>query len=270
MLYSPKLMQDLPIICIDTANRGKNFPVFQWRGTWSAWVEFVRACMVDDSAAGRDLRGRMGESFPDSWSGISDTFDQWAQSGTYARAFEEFQRAEARLEADRFQPGAMRPAVAGGAWIVPLTLAGNPMPARIRERTKLPPKNLELAISVASSVNWRNISRSMAKIARASWDYLQAGGAVRLTIHYCYAFHKPQGEARGVIFSIEVPLTSASAFSSAASAQEFRGASIRMAQSLSGLKGDSLPLIRLLRPGLLDITGRVADDDKAREALRIK
>lgn len=269
MLYSPSLMSQLPIVSIDTLNKGKNFPVFQWRGTWSAWVEFVRACMADESAAGGDLRSRMRESFPDSWSGITDTFEDWQRSGTYAQAYSEFQRAEAKLEADRFQPGAMRPAVAGGAWIVPLALAGNPMPARIRERTKLPPKNLELAVSVSCVVDWEDISHSMAKIARASWDYLQAGGAVRVTVNYCYAFSKAQGEARGALFSIDVPLTSASAFASAASAQEFRGASLCMAQSLSGLKGDSLPLIRYAKPGILDITGRVADDEKACAVLRI-
>jgi hypothetical protein len=135
---------------------------------------------------------------------------------------------------------------------------------------KLPPKNLQLTISVSCNVDHADITRATATVARAAWNYLQAGGAVTITVHYAYGFHKPCDGAEGVVFSVQVPLTNSASFASAISAQQFRGAIISLATSLSGLKGDTLPVLRLKMPGALDVTGKLTDDEKARDALAIR
>jgi hypothetical protein len=245
--------------------------LYRWAGGYSQWMQFARECAADDSAAGRFFAEDADDLCKNSrFSGIGQSFADVSRAGHYNRAFEEFKRAEAKLEADRFQPGLPKPAVAGGAWIVPLVLTGNPMPARIRTRTKLPPKNLEVVVNVVHFIRWEDITASVARIARACWDYVEAGGAVSLTVHYIYRFTQPQDGHEGLLVSIKVPLTNQAAFASACSAQEFRGLGVSMARALSGYHNDSLPLGTLVRPGLLHVSGRPADDTKAREALRIR
>lgn len=247
-------------------------PLYTWAGGYSQWLAFIREASADPTPAGRFLRTDIDEHCKNArFSGIGQSGDDVLRAGFYTQAFEEFKRAEAKLEADRFQPGLLRPMVAGGAWIVPLVLAGNPMPARIRERSKLPPKNLELCVNVVHYIKWQDITASMARIARAAWDYVQAGGTVSLTVHYIYQFTKPQDGHEGFLASIKVPLTNQASFASACSAQEFRGIGIAVARALSGYRDDSLPLGRLVkRASLLDVTGRPQDDTRAREALAIK
>jgi hypothetical protein len=272
-------MADLRTVQIrgeDYGQSARDHQFYQWSGSWSAWVEFLRRARADNSPGGRafaqELAAEGGRSHHfGRWSGVDQTPDSFLESATYRTAYAEFQRAEAKLEATRFQPGRPIPAVAGGAWVIPLVLAGNPMSARLKTRTKLPPVNLELAVNVFAGIQWRDITASIARIARASWDYIQAGGAVSITVHYVHRFGKAQEGHEGVLISIKVPLTSASAFASACSTQEYRGASMAFAGgALSPIKDDSLPLFKWVKPSLLHVTGRVQDDAKARAALNIK
>ena len=271
MLFNPNIMARLPIAELQRKAGGK-FPAFQWRGSYSQFVAFQQECEADTgSDAGRDLKGYASDRFPDTWSGVTETkADFYATGGVFAQAQKSFTEHEAKLEADRFLPGSPLRTVFGPQWIVPETLAGIPQCGRLRQRIRLPPKNISLSVSVSCMVDWRDIARSVATIARASWDYLQAGGAVRVVVHYVYGFAKPCNGAHGVVFSVEIPLTNVASFASGVSAQQFRAMPIAIAQALSGQRNDGLPVIRLNMPDTIDVTGRLADDVKTREAFAIK
>lgn len=267
MQFSPALMAEFSRVTVN----GMQF--YRWHGGYSAWLDFIRRARGDASPGGkafaRVTQGDADHHFGD-WSGVNQAPDSILAQGFYTTAREEFFKASAKLETDRYIPGALKPAVAGGAWIVPLVLAGNPMPARIRQRSKLPPVNLDLAVNVWVGVKWEDITRSMARIARAAWNYIEAGGAVSITANYVHHFSHAQDGCKGVVVSIQVPVTNMAAFASAASTQEYRGFTMAFAsQGLSPNVGDGLPLCKWNRPGLLHITGRPADDDKALAAFKI-
>lgn len=131
------IAQSLTLETLRTGTRPGEYsakPMHVWQGTHSAWMEFLRA-HAGDKVFSRALATMADEA---SFSGITVPRAQWLASGVFPNALEAFNAATARLHADNLQPGTLRPAVAGGAWVVPLVLAGNPMPSRIRERSKLP------------------------------------------------------------------------------------------------------------------------------------
>lgn len=240
---------------------------YRWQGTHSAWVQFYRACAADSSPAGRSLARNIADLavWHKSWAALEgQTPDAFLESGVSTAAHREFSRAVAKLHADRLQPGTLRPMVAGGAWVVPLVLAGNPMPSRIRERTKLPPKNIELGVTLMAMTDWRALTKSLAPIAHAAWAYIQAGGVVTLTVNYSWAFHKSQDGHEGVTISLKAPLTSEAGFASCISTQASRCWALLMGQSLSGVPNgaDSMPLAYWHRPNLPLLDGH-GDGDAA-------
>jgi hypothetical protein len=271
-------MQDIPSETLNMSighlreSAGSDMPFFHWQGTHSAFMEFYRQCLKDDTNAGASLRRNTKElEGQRSWSGLSEPAPAFIESGISIDAAREFQTTTAKLHADRFAPGAVRPAVAGGAWIIPLTLTGAPMPARIRERTKLPPLNINLGITAMARTNWKDVTKSLASVAHAAWQYLQAGGALTLTANYCWAFHSPMNGNRGLVVSIKAPLTSQAAFASACSLQTARALTLSLAQSLSGVPNghDSIPLAYWKKPGLHMVNGLAGEDAGILSALKI-
>jgi hypothetical protein len=252
----------------ETINTGKGaLPMFVWQGSYSAWLEHARAMHADS----RRYRGLLAERCDEGWAGMpGQDVAALLSTGIIDAALRDFEAAQAKLLNDNLLPGSMQPAVAGGAWIVPLVLANNPMPARIRTRSKLPPRSLDLCTNVSSHINPADVTASMARIAKAAWLYILAGGAVTITAHYIHKFSKPCDGQWGVLHSIKVPITNCAALASACSVQHYRGMDIIAAQCLSGDPHDGLPLVKWKRPGLLHVTGRLEDDAKARAALRIE
>lgn len=246
--------------------------MFRWQGTHSALVEFLQKCARDNTDAGRSLaRNQADLARQDSWAGLGEPPADFFTSGVSKAADKEFQAAVAKIHADRFVPGQLRAATAGGAWIVPLVLANSPMPARIRERTKLPPLNIDLGVTLMAMTPWKDLTRSLAPIAHAAWERLQAGGVVNLTTHYTWAFHAAQDGHMGVIVSVKAPLTNQAAFATAVSTQASRCFALLLGQSLSGVPDgrDSMPLAYWHKPGLHLLNGQGAGDKEVLKALRI-
>lgn len=75
-------------------------------------------------------------------------------------------------------------AITGGYWDTPSVLAGLPLAARTRKRTKLVPKRIHIAFYMSGGITTESMAPETAKIARAIWDYTLAGGAVDLTISH--------------------------------------------------------------------------------------
>jgi len=210
---------------------------------------------------------------PRNWAGFEkQALGKLLSTGIIDAALADFEKVQAKLITHAI-PDRPLPSVTGGVWVTPLVLANVPMCARLRTRTKLPPKNLELAVNVSAVVEASDITASLARIARAAWDYTLSGGAITITVNYVHHFTEPQTWKRedmhGVIHSIKVPLTNVAALASAVSSQQYRGTDMQAAKALSGYRDDGLPVTTLIKPGLLHVTGRIEDDTKARAALAI-
>lgn len=232
-----------------------------WTGTHSAFANLIRALVSDPTPAGKKFARKLADR-DNAWSGLTtQTAEELAQSCVSPDAHREFSAAVAKLHADRLQPGTTSPAVSGGPWVVPLVLTGAPLASRLRERTKLPPRNIDIGITVSAGTDWKNLARSLAPLAHAGWQYIEAGGALSLTAHHASTFDAPviiNGAAhRGVVFSIKAPLTNQAAFAATASVQLKRGLCIPLAMVLGD--SHSLPRAYVRKAGLVNLDGTGAD-----------
>lgn len=277
-LFSPPIMAEFQTETLlwvqNPSNVGKPSPtqVYRWAGTHSAFMDFIRRAQADGTVAAEHLTRQMARNDREThWSAITEPMADFLASGVSKDAHREFSAAVARLHADRLTPGRVRPMVAGGAWVVPLVLASNPLPSRIRERTKLPPVRLDIGVSVMAMTDWKDITASLAPLAHAAWEYIQQGGSVDLTTHYTMAFSAPQDGHQGLVFSVKAPLTSQAGFATAVSVQTHRCLALRIGQALSGEPGgrDSMPLAYWHKPGLFTFNGQGDGDKKALAALKI-
>jgi hypothetical protein len=273
--FSPSVMARLSSIDVDVQSPyHKHFKgtkrFFRFQGTWSQWLDLIREAQSTPSLAQQAFQDNLQRKFPSTWAGITDSLPTMLSTATYSDALREFNQTKARLESSHFQLGAPRPAVAGGAWIISLCLSSNPLPARLRPRSKLPPVNLEVSLSVVNSIAWQDITRSIATLARAIWNYIQAGGAATLTVHYCAGFNLTQDGHHGFISSLTIPTSNIAAFASAASAQEFRGLFLSFGLALSGQSRDRGIVTEWKKPGLAYLSGKPADDAKVLQSLRIQ
>lgn len=121
---------------------------------------------------------------------LSD-FDNTSKS-THAQTC--LESALAKLTENTRKPGDIRNTVTGGYWDVPSVIAGLPLAARSRTRTKLPPLNLKLWIAYSGSTNEAEIAPLTAKIAKAIWDYIKAGGIANLSVITGSKIRNPNAE----------------------------------------------------------------------------
>lgn len=280
--FSPSLMAEFKTVTINATigpyadpQAAKPLKFYQWTGTHAAWVELARLLRADPSDAGKSLARNWSRlpAYGLSWCALAGQPEQeFLATGISTAAHSAFQQATAKLHADRLMPGVVKPAIAGGAWVIPLVLAGNPMAARLKERTKLPPLNIDLGITLMARTDADALTRSLAPLAHAAWEYLQAGGVVSLTTHYTWGFRTQQDGHSGVVISIKAPLTNQAAFATAISVQFSRCYALIVGQSLSGVPDgrDGMPLAYWYKPGLHLLNGQGQGDRDALAALRVR
>jgi hypothetical protein len=162
--------------------------------------------------------------------------------------------------------------IVGSAFSVGRVMIGHPKAAFRRPKTRLPAKRVELAISVSGSVDHKDISRSMARIVNAAYRYHEAGGPVTLRVHYLLMFHvnNPETGSKGLVCSLDIPLTSGSLAAFGGSVQFFRAFAIPLAQALSGTAHDSLQCGQYNDPRIIGIHGRSNDAEATIKALQIE
>lgn len=253
---------------VRTRSRHESFsekPFHVWEGSYSDFLALVREHLTQD----RKFSDYLADLADDKdFSGIDCPRGEWLASGLFPAAVRAFDAAVSRLHADRLNAGTPRPMVAGGAWIVPLVLANNPLPARIRERNKLPPIALRVGVTVPAYRKAEDLANSLAALAHGAWEYIQAGGAVTLDVWHSTHYDSPARDgAQGLVCKVRAPLTSKAAFACAASVQLKRGVTLSLANSLRGMR-QSLPMCYV--EGVQSLTGDRAEDAKALEALRVR
>ena len=238
----------------------------QWRGTWSQFLEDMRALRAGPLWKRTNNSGGKWAGFTDSGS----TPERLMETGRSPETQRAFDAAMAHLHAqggrDRLQY-----VPASGTWSIPRVLSGHPLAAMRRPRTALPVVNADLGACFSAFVKADSVAATMAVLARSVWNHIQSGGAATLRISYVLGFHAKHAEtgAKGIIISIDVPLTNPASVAAALSVQTFRGLAIRMAQCYSGEAQDSLQNWQWAKPGLISMQGDTEEDLKRLRAGKI-
>lgn len=240
---------------------------YRFTGTPGEFLSVLHAMAQspENRALKRELESRSGE-----WSGLGpQNAAQVAQEGYSSAALQAFQKATAALGVSKAR-GTPQLAPCGTSYSMARVIQGHPIAAFKRPREKLPPVSLDLTVNAWCGRKPEDIQNSLAKIARAAWDYQAAGGPVSITVHYLYYFSEARNGHMAFMASLKIPLSNGAQFATGASLQMFRGPGMAIAGScLSGEVGDGLPLAKWDNPKTLPISGDPAEDAEILAALKI-
>jgi hypothetical protein len=207
--------------------------------------------------------GLMRNSIREEWAGIQgQTGKEFASQGYSTRALALFREAQGKLASTPVLGSILHPAVAGGAWIIPLVLQSSPMPARMKKREKLPPMNLTVRLDPIAYNDETILAQNLAKITRALWDYQLAGGVVSLTVFTTYNYRGTSDRGTtGFLFRCNVPITSESSLSLGCSVPFVRVMSFALGGELSPRGHDeSFPVCKVFPPDEFILSGDEARD----------
>lgn len=199
------------------------------------------------------------------WAGIrGQTPQEFASQGYSTRSLSLFREAQAKLVSTPILGSTLHPAVAGGAWIIPLVLQSHPMPARMKKREKLPPLNLTIRLDPIAYNDEAILAQNLAQITRALWDYQLAGGVVSLTTFTTYNYSRESDRGtKGFLFRCNVPITSESSLSLGCSVPFVRVMSFALGGELSPKGHDeSFPMHRVFPQDEFILSGDETRDKK--------
>lgn len=256
------LIENPPVKLRYRDNVGKTW--HQFEGTpneYFRWMETLDA---------RKLRRYLPDS-PYHWAGFEKESPKTAlQARASADAFAALESNKATLHAPLKAPAKPQLSPVGSSFSMGRIMQGHPVACFRRPRTALPPKTINIALSVSAFVDQSAIAASIAKIAAAAWSYHLNGGSVTIKLHYLLAYSKksPDG-ASGLISTIIIPIADIASLATGASVQFFRGIAIPAAKCLSGADDDGLPVADSTIPGVFTLNGKPENDAPILEALRI-
>lgn len=252
-------------------DKGQETRIFRTRSNTPQYFNMLQELSKDKSRAGRELASNASPR--GYWSGSDDTLDVIASSGVFPKAVKAFEQAAGNMETHLARATPVLSPV-GSSFSIGRIKMGHPKACLYRPKAKLPPKDIALTMNVWTGVTAEQISASMARIAKAAWQYIAAGGIVNLTVNYLHKFSEPQewqGQLHyGLMDTIKINPTTAASYASAASGQLYRAVSIPLAQALSGQPGDGLPLCSWANPKAFPINGTQALDAAVIAELRIE
>lgn len=272
-LFAPHIMEKLPVRQIPVkyhfGGKGENsLPFFHFRGKLSEIMPLLREELPRVQSKGFGDGGR-----PSHWAGClnGETLQNMLETNRCQTALNAFMKEESRIKAPltRDKP---QLSVIGASFSMGRVMQGHPVQCFRRPKKKLPPRKVELSISVSSGADHAAVSASVARIVHAAHDYHLAGGAVSLVVHYLLGFYTPNPEtkAEGVCFSLEIPLGDGNLAAFSGSVQFFRAILIPYAQALSGATHDSLKAFQFSDPSIANISGFVTDAEKQLASLKIE
>lgn len=206
-----------------------------------------------------------------SWAGlINETAADIIKNTISTTAQADFRKAMGKLQTPLIG-GSIVLKNRGPSFSMGRVLQGHPIACLRREKTKLPPINLNLGLFVSASVKPEAVSISLAKIVRAAWEYKLAGGAVKIKLHTFTDFSTPNSVHTGVILHLDLPLMNSATLATYAGIQGYRVLFLSLATSLSGSSSDLLPNINYPAiPGCMTLTGNPENDTAIVAALKIK
>lgn len=245
---------------------------FQLKGTVFSVMEIIQAIHADGSTSGRAARDHRDPETLRGWCGFrGQTLSDVFSTGSITAAIEDFKKTQSKMVSPLTR-GKLDYSPVGGSFNTGRFLTGHPVCMYNSQKTKLPPKTIELVIRCSANLEPSALAAPLVKIIRAAWDYQNAGGLVTLTVHYFHTFSRPQVwnniPHQGLITSISIPLSNPGILATAASVQFYRGVSMPLARYLSGQFGDGLTVEDWTGPGLYGLKG-LPSDSAALDALAI-
>lgn len=277
-LFSPSLMAqfsslDIPLHRMD---KGTTNPetVFNLRMSPVQWFNFARELRGDSSPGASRFLEYSGSTL-DSWcGGRNESIPAIMQSGLIESAVYNFKKAKAKLGSKLTRAAPVFSPV-GSSFSVARVMMGHPKAALYRPKAKLPPKRIEVSMRASASVSAETLSISIAKIARAIWEYKVSGGQAELIINFVHAFAKAQ-EWNGkrhtaLVNTVVLTPTNLGAFASVASVQFYRGLSMPLAQALSGMQSqDNIPRSKWDSPTMPMLSGDIPGESAILRAFAIE
>jgi len=268
-IFSPSIMERFPVKEIPVkfhfgGKPDKPIPFFHFKGKLSELMPMLREAYP------------MAERYASNgshWAGCNqgETTQSMVETTRCPTALEAFMREESKIKAPLMRD---RPqlSVIGASFSMGRVMQGHPVQCFRRPKHKLPPRKIELSISVSAGAKAEEVSASIARIVHAAHDYHLAGGAVTLTVHYLLGFHQPNKEtgAQGLCTSLEIPLGDGNLAAFSGSIQFFRAVLIPYAQALSGKEHDSLKVYTFADPTIANISGYVTDAAKQLASLKVE
>ena len=209
----------------------------------------------------------------DSWAGFHQESPAKAIEALNSKdAHSVFQKNDAELLAPLKARAKPIASPVGASFNMGRILSGHPIACYRRPRVKLPPKTINVCLSVSARINEEQIAKTISKIARAAWEYHLQGGAVKFVMHTLYFYSAPSKDgAKGMLISCDLPIQDVSAIATGASVQFFRGFGIPLAKAYSGAGAeDALWPGDYLIPGMLTLCGDPVKDAKILASLGVK
>ena len=215
---------------------------FQLRGTVFSVMGQIQSIHNDGSKPGRYARDHRDPETLRNWCGFrGQTLSDVFSTGSITAAIEDFKKAQSKMVSPLTR-GKLDYSPVGGSFNTGRFLTGHPVCMYNRQKTKLPPKTIELVIRCSAGLSPDALAAPLTKIIRAAWDYQNAGGIVTLRVNYFHTFSKAQewkGKMhKGMLTTIDIPLSNPGILATAASVQFYRGVSMPLACYLSGQFGD--------------------------------
>lgn len=263
--FSTELQSQIQVNPLQIKKRGipaSEVSCFQYKGTLVDFLEFTRQGMAEQSSAGKDYRRYIAQRAErgGEWTGLGNQSAENAiETGRIDSAIEAFKLAESEIHVSPVR-GNFKLSPVGNAFDIGRFMRGEPVCAYHRPKTKLPTLNINLALAASAAIEANDIARSLVKISRAAWKYQIAGGIVNITCHYSALFSRANKGVKGCVVSLKCPLANMGMFAGSLSVQFFRAMFIPFAKTLSGDYDDSLPLGHYQAPGVLNLSGKPADD----------
>lgn len=270
MLFAPHIMAKLPVELLKVKfhfGMGEKAPMpfFHFKGKLPEILPLLR-----EAAKHPTVQANQGSSAL--WRGLrkGETLKGMLESVRCPSALEDFMREESRIAAplSRDRP---QLSVIGSSFSMGRVMQGHPVQCFRRPKHKLPPRKIDLSISVSAGVKATEVSASIACIVHAAHNYHLAGGAVTLICHYLLGFNAPNPEthAQGICFSLEIPLGDGNLAAFSGSIQFFRAILIPFAQALSGQAHDPLKIYNFADKNIANISGFATDAKAQLDSLKI-
>jgi hypothetical protein len=193
------------------------------------------------------------------WAGFEpgETPREFLETRALRSALEKAKAAKARVNTPLTRSAPVA-AFVGPAFSVGRLMQGHPKACYTRPRAKLPPKTFTLYSGYSGTVDESTLSPTFASIAKGIMDYTLRGGIATVRIAFIYGFSKPNEGHEGLIFSVDIPASNTALLSGVCSTAFNRGLVIPLAKTLSGMRHDGLPVLRIADG--LQIMGKPAND----------
>lgn len=225
--------------------------------------------LADCFAAAQEAFSQNRQAFTatisEDWAGIGEQWPEYLRQQGAQKALDAFRAAQASFPLHG-APDAPIARPNGGAWVIPEVLIGSPLPARIRPRTALPLRKLQMHLSFSANIDYAVVAGNTARIARAAWEYVLKGGIVECSAIYeaQYSSDRPtERGTSGVVFIIHANLASEWEIAQAISVQVFRGAFLGTACAMDPRYGGGLPVSRTFATkNTINLIGNKNSDDR--------